>query len=83
MLKQEIMFPKKRGMLTEPVKLTEPHYMFCGPLLQNTEVRLTELVMASGVAIPFRPGPAIKVQTFPPLTFAYKNLKWKKIMFRA
>jgi len=30
-----------------------------------------------------RPGPSIKVPPFPPLKFAYKNLKWKKIMFRA
>ena len=29
-----------------------------------------------------RPGPTIKVPAFPPLKFAYKNLKWKKIMFR-
>ena len=29
-----------------------------------------------------RPGPTIKVPTFPPLRFAYKNFKWK-FMFRA
>jgi len=32
-LKQEIIYPKKkRGTFTEPLKLTEPHYLFCGPL---------------------------------------------------
>jgi len=32
-MKQEIISPKiKRGTLTEPLKLTEPHYMFCGTL---------------------------------------------------
>jgi len=30
-----------------------------------------------------RPGPTIEVRPFPPLKFAYKNLKRKKIMFRA
>jgi len=29
-----------------------------------------------------RPGPTIKVPSFPPLKFAYKNFKWK-FMFRA
>jgi len=28
--KAKILSPKKRGTLTEPLKLTEPHYMFCG-----------------------------------------------------
>jgi len=28
-----------------------------------------------------RPGPTIKVPLFPPLKFAYKNLKGKKIVF--
>jgi len=31
----------------------------------------------------YGPGPTIKVPLFPPLKFAYKTLKWKKIMFRA
>jgi len=31
----------------------------------------------------YRPGPTIKVPPFQPLKFAYKNFKWKKIMFRA
>jgi len=30
----------------------------------------------------FRPGTTTKVPPFSPLKFAYKNLKWKKIMFR-
>jgi len=30
-----------------------------------------------------RPRPTIKVPPFPPLNFVYKNLKWKKVMFRA
>jgi len=38
MLKQEIIFSKKRRTLTEPLKLTEPHYMFCGTLLRSTVV---------------------------------------------
>jgi len=29
-LKQKINFPKNRGALMEPLKLTEPHSMFCG-----------------------------------------------------
>jgi len=28
-MKQEILSPKKRGTLMEPLKLTESHYMFC------------------------------------------------------
>jgi len=28
----KIISPIKRGTLTEPMKLTEPHYMFCGTL---------------------------------------------------
>jgi len=29
-----------------------------------------------------RPGPTKKVPSFSPLKFAYKNLKWKKVVFR-
>jgi len=32
MLKQKIISSKKRGTLTESLKLTEPHYMFRGTL---------------------------------------------------
>jgi len=28
----KIISPKKRGIPTEPLKPTEPHYMFCGTL---------------------------------------------------
>jgi len=31
-LKQEISSPQKQGTLTEPLKLTEPHYVLCGTL---------------------------------------------------
>jgi len=30
-----------------------------------------------------RPGPTIKMPPFRPVEFAYNDLKWKKIMFRA
>jgi len=30
LLKQKIISPEKRGTLTEPLKLMEPHYKFCG-----------------------------------------------------
>jgi len=43
-LKQKIISPKKRGTLTEPLKLTEPHYIFCvtqgfvEPLLKSIDL---------------------------------------------
>jgi len=42
---QEIISPEKRGTLMEPLKHTEPHYVFCGTLgsaetlLKNTGLK--------------------------------------------
>jgi len=41
-LQQEIISPEKRGTLTEPLKLTEPHYMFCGTPVEEHWFRVNK-----------------------------------------
>jgi len=43
-LKQKVISPKKRGTLTELLKLTEPHYMSCGTPVEEHCYRMKSVV---------------------------------------